>query len=345
MASTAAGEAAPEHLIEPARGISTVARDILCLSCPVPFDVGFVNTYLLKGDPLTLVDCGCRIEFTVEDLQALLARAGVKLTDIQQLVLTHRHIDHFGLARQVQERSGCRVISSRIDGPFMAAWEDNATRSRSELKRWGHAFGIPEALFEVTEQVWRLITLAAESVRSDRLVAGGDTIEAGGRSWRVIEAPGHTEGLITLIDDHDGTYLVNDHVLSHITPNPDVYDYNPSSLRSGLPDYVASLRGLRDLPARLVLPGHGHEVGDLGRRIDEILLHHQLRADKVWGILAEPRTVFEVVRQVWPGLKDHDAHLAVREVLGHLVLLQEEGRASRVSAPGEQLRYAANGAS
>ena len=38
-------------LIEPDSGVSRVADDIFCISCPIPFDVGTVNVYLLVGDP------------------------------------------------------------------------------------------------------------------------------------------------------------------------------------------------------------------------------------------------------------------------------------------------------
>ena len=66
---------------------------------------------------------------------------------------------------------------------------------------------------------------------------------------------------------------------------------------------------------------------DLAGRVDEVLFHHQERAEKIAGIIAEqPRTIFEVVNLVWPTLRPRDAHLAVREIIGHIVLLEREGR-------------------
>jgi glyoxylase-like metal-dependent hydrolase (beta-lactamase superfamily II) len=314
-------------LIEPSRGVSRIAEDVVCLSCPVPFDVGTVNCYLLLGDPLTLIDTGSRIQFGIEDLEALMARAGVRLADVEQLVLTHRHIDHFGLADDVKQRSGAAVLASRIDAPFMAAWEQNATASRADLKAYGHAFGIPDVLFDVNEKVWRGITASAHSVQTDRMLYEDEHITAGGRRLRVIECPGHTEGLITFLDEGNRTWFANDHVLRHITPNPDVYSYKPDALRSGLPDYVRSLRRIRDLEVDLTLPGHGYEITDLAGRVDEILRHHDERAEKVHGLVASaPSTIFSVVGQVWPELRPQAAHLAVREIIGHLVLLEQDGR-------------------
>ena len=341
MAQTAPDETAAQPLIVPERGVSHVADDIIALSCPVPFDVGTVNVYLLLGSPLTMIDTGSRLRFTIDDLDVLVERAGVHLADIEQLVLTHRHIDHFGLARDVVERSGATVVSSAVDGPFMAAWEGMISGSREQLKRSGQALGIPGALFDLAEKGWRAIAAAAVSVESDRLLREGDVVRAGGRDLRVIESPGHTEGLVTLFEETTGVYFANDHVLQHITPNPDVYDYSPDNLRSGLPDYVASLRRLRDLPATLVLPGHGVEMTDLGGRIDQILVHHDQRSLKVLAALrAGHDTVFDLVGQIWNGLRPGDVHLAVREIIGHLVLLETEGRATHGTADGV-LRYRA----
>jgi glyoxylase-like metal-dependent hydrolase (beta-lactamase superfamily II) len=314
-------------LIEPSRGVSRISEDLVCLSCPVPFDVGTVNCYLLLGEPLTLIDTGSRIQFGIEDLESLMARAGVRLADLEQLVLTHRHIDHFGLAEDVKLRSGAKILASRIDAPFMAAWEQNATASRADLKAYGHAFGIPDVLFEVNEKVWRGITASAHSVHTDQMLYEDEYISAGGRRLRVIECPGHTEGLITFHDEGNRTWFANDHVLRHITPNPDVYSYKPEALRSGLPDYIQSLHKIRDLDVDLTLTGHGYEITDLGGRVDEILRHHEERSAKVLAfVTAAPSTIFSIVGLVWPELRPQAAHLAVREIIGHLVMLEQEGR-------------------
>jgi glyoxylase-like metal-dependent hydrolase (beta-lactamase superfamily II) len=316
-------------IIEPQNGVSRVCDDIICLSCPVPFDVGTVNVYLLLGDPLTLIDTGSRLAWTVEDLEELVERADVRFEDIEQLILTHRHIDHFGVGAEVKQRTGCTVVASHIDGPFMAEWEGMVIGSRQEFRSWGRAFDIPDDLFLRNDDWAKVIIEAARPVKSDRLVGEGDVVVAGGRQLRVIETPGHTEGLITFFDDADGTYLANDHILRHITPNPDVYSYEPSKLRSGLPDYVASLHKVRDLPARLVLPGHGHEMTDLAGRVDEILFHHDRRADTIAAILVrEPSTIYGIAREIWPKLRSRDTHLAIREIIGHLVLLEREDRAT-----------------
>ena len=312
-----------KFVIEPDDVVSRVTEDVVCVSVPITFDVKTVNLYILFGEPLTLIDTGSRINYDVDDLAGALRQAGLEIPDIEQLILTHRHMDHFGLARDIKERSGCTIVASNVDGPFMAEWEGMILGSRDQLRRQGQAFGIPQELFVQAEKFGKAIVAAAQPVTSDRLVGEDDIVTAGSRDLRVIECPGHTEGLITFFDESDGTYLANDHVLRHITPNPDVYDYDPDHLRSGLPDYVDSLHKVRDLPARIVLPGHGHEMTDLAGRVDEILVHHDKRAERVRGwVSGTERTIYQVVGEEWPGLPPTSVHLAVREIIGHLVLLE-----------------------
>src|SRR5438876_9586377 len=63
-----------------------------------PFAVGAVNAYLLAGEPLTLVDTGPATEEAWADLEAGLAGLGYGVGDIGRVLLTHGHVDHWGLA-------------------------------------------------------------------------------------------------------------------------------------------------------------------------------------------------------------------------------------------------------
>ena len=62
---------------------------IIPLSIPTPFYVGDVNVYLIKEDPLTLIDVGPKTQEAAEALRRKLAAHGVKFEDIRRIVLTH----------------------------------------------------------------------------------------------------------------------------------------------------------------------------------------------------------------------------------------------------------------
>src|SRR6266542_1868750 len=77
---------------------------------PLPLaHVGSVNTWLLRGDPLTLIDTGPRDDAALAALEDGLRRAGTRIEDIELVLATHHHLDHVGLAATIQRRSGAAV--------------------------------------------------------------------------------------------------------------------------------------------------------------------------------------------------------------------------------------------
>ncbi len=67
------------------------------LAIPTPFQVGRINAYLIEDSPLTLVDSGPNSAKALDELVQALAARGHAIEDIELLVITHQHIDHFGL--------------------------------------------------------------------------------------------------------------------------------------------------------------------------------------------------------------------------------------------------------
>ena len=66
------------------------------ISIPTPFAVGDVNSFLVKGDALSLIDAGPKTPEAYEALKHGLNEAGYTFTDIEQVFLTHHHPDHAG---------------------------------------------------------------------------------------------------------------------------------------------------------------------------------------------------------------------------------------------------------
>jgi glyoxylase-like metal-dependent hydrolase (beta-lactamase superfamily II) len=64
------------------------------------------NSVLVDDEVLTLIDAGS----SMESLEITLRDLGHKIADIEQIVLTHFHIDHKGHASHIQEISNCEVI-------------------------------------------------------------------------------------------------------------------------------------------------------------------------------------------------------------------------------------------
>jgi glyoxylase-like metal-dependent hydrolase (beta-lactamase superfamily II) len=98
---------------------------------------------------------------------------------------------------------------------------------------------------------------------------------------------------------------------------------------------MASLRATRELPAEVILPGHGEPVRDHARLIDERFAMHERRAAKIARLIAErPRTAHEIAQSLWGSVALTQAYLTLSEVLGHVDLLAERGQVAEAEDGG-----------
>jgi glyoxylase-like metal-dependent hydrolase (beta-lactamase superfamily II) len=176
-----------------------------------------------------------------------------------------------------------------------------------------------------------------------RPLRDGEKLRFAARALEVQHRPGHSPS-DTLFWDADRRILIAaDHLLAHISSNPllarplDGSDRRPRALL----DYLASLARTRELPAEIVLTGHGHPVTDHRALIDERFAFHRRRAERIRELIAErPRSAYEIAQELWGNVAVTQAFLTLSEVLGHVDLLAAEGRI-REAVDGETVRFEA----
>jgi len=150
----------------------------------------------------------------------------------------------------------------------------------------------------------------------------------------VIHTPGHSIDHIVLYDMESKLLFTGDHLLADITPNPDIYLPWMSEKLSGLPDYLESLARLQELQVMRALPGHGECFNDIKGRIEAIILHHEERKSYIVDTLrGREMTVLELaldlIHFVDAELSPTNVFLAMREILGHMVILEDGNRVTR----------------
>ncbi len=102
-----------------------------------------------------------------------------------------------------------------------------------------------------------------------------------------------------------------------------------------------SLRKTRELPAEIVLPGHGDPITDHVALIDDRLLKTERRKQKILDLVSErPKTGHEIAQELWGNVAVTQAFLTLSEVIGHLDLLANEGLVREVG-DGQVVRYEA----
>src|SRR3972149_6612512 len=116
------------------------------------FPVGPINTYLLEGDPLTLIDCGPKHAEPLAALEAGLAGHGYRIEGIRQLILPHHHVAHVGLGKTVAARSGADVITHPFNTPYLSNYEAERVRNLPFYEQIWREGGVPEDIVEQMRQ-------------------------------------------------------------------------------------------------------------------------------------------------------------------------------------------------
>ncbi len=330
------------------REITEVAEGVYKLQFEIPYRVQPVNIYLLEGEPVTLVDAGPIMDEVKETIPRTLAELGHPPSAIERIVVTHSHPDHMGLAARFKAEGGGEVVCHTSGADSVGDYWGEFRRYQQYMVRESPYMGLDREMVASSFKASYQWNEVAEPVAVDRLVEDGETLPGRPHALRVIYTPGHSIDHICLYDPGERLLFSGDMLLGSITPNPDIYPPWQSESRSGLPDYIASLRKIRDIDARLALPGHGAVIEDLAARVDEVLRHHEQRLRFIAG-LAEGREMtvmqmtFEMLDDIEAELTTENIFLGMREVFGHLEILEGEGRVSRemrgetayyTSAPG-----------
>jgi len=326
------------NLLVPA--ITDLPSGIVQVELPTPFPVGAVNCYLLTDAPATVIDPGMLYRGTVDTLTAAIEHAGLEVADVEVVVVTHGHPDHFGAAGWLADKADAVVLAGREELPKLLE-----TRDREQLHRLIRSFGIPDNDLAVFPAFYASVKEWIHDIGPASVVAvdDGATLELGGRSFEAIVTPGHAAGHLSLWDPVGDVLFSGDHLLPSITPNPmvELDEHSDLGRRRSLVEYLASLDRFGDLNPTMVLPGHGPAFTDVAGLIERTRAHHQHRA----GVLAEhvamlgAPTAYELSRAMFPHIDGFEVMLSISEVLGHIDLLIERGEV--VQTIEHPIRYTA----
>jgi glyoxylase-like metal-dependent hydrolase (beta-lactamase superfamily II) len=286
--------------------------------CPDIIGPGATHLYVVEADALILVDAGIPTDLSKAffyywrnqpmppDVAALppnhserefltgLELAGYRPGDIDALVISHGHLDHFLMARVVTDLGKAKVYAHVLDTPdicnpwaLIALWTERQGKIGSAGMPLPHGSNkrIQEALDGgFGADVFRL------SVNVDRPLFGEGPLRLNGAASETVSVkrlPGHTKGSVGLSvgrGEEPKVLLCGDVVLHPITPHPD--------------DLLAYLRTMERMggwaDVALTLPAHGKAVHNLPKRTGFIREHHKTRLRKTYDGCAKPRTVWQI---------------------------------------------------
>lgn len=324
-------------------GAYEVQPGLYRIPLPLPFDgLKAVNVYALRdGDGLVLIDSGWSIDEARMTLDKALGALGHGLGDVHRFLITHVHRDHYTLSVRLRREFGNRISMGigeqdslrRTATPERPGWTAMATK----LLRCGAAPLAKELAAQPSSHD------PADWEDPDDWLEPPTDVALRDRTVQAIHTPGHTQGHLVFVDQDRNSMFCGDHVLPHITPS---IGLESTVARSPLHDYMESLRLVRGLPDRVMLPAHGPVSPSVHARVDQLLDHHAERLDAMGAAVAEGgHTAYEVAGLVtWTRrqrkLTDLDLFnkcLAISETGAHLDVLAEQGKLTRTEEEG--VRY------
>jgi glyoxylase-like metal-dependent hydrolase (beta-lactamase superfamily II) len=330
----------PGSVVEP--DVTEVVPGLHRLALPLGIHgVPTVSAYLISDDTGdTLVDCGIAVDDGraeppgdgTEALAAALQACGSSLEQVARLVVTHAHIDHFGLAGELVRRSGGELwmhSATRLDLAKYAD-PDEAVDQRA-LMLADHGLYGPQ-LTESSAGLRDWIPVMPSVGTPTTFLEGGEQIAAGGRDWEVLHTPGHSPGHVCLWNASERLLCSGDHLLQVVSP-PVTFERGFGADPMGA--YLDSLERVRALEPDLVLPGHGTPFHGGARRAETIARGKWRRLTQVRELVeTRERTATELTDELFrTPLTGAQRHFAMAEVLADLAYYDVRGTLSRVRRP------------
>ena len=288
-----------------------------------------LNCYVIKGgDRNILIDTGFKHPECKEELLSGLNELNVDLADTD-IILTHLHSDHTGLAPEIAV-TGTRVFISRDEIPWMFGQtrRDMWAMDNKKLARAGFDF---EALNNSLKNASSR-SMASNPEFEDYLpIDDGDEFSCGGYKLKAVLTPGHTPAHMCFWMAEQKTMFTGDHVLFDISPNITLWN----NVEDSLGDYLTSLKNIDEYDVRLALPGH-REIGNFHERIAQLLDHHEMRLEECYKVVLNnpDLSVYDITGKMtwkircnsWEDFPINQKWFAVGECHSHLRHLEKRGR-------------------
>jgi glyoxylase-like metal-dependent hydrolase (beta-lactamase superfamily II) len=304
---------------------------------PLPMRPTIINVYLIDcHGAWALIDTGMNSPDSIRTLEEAFAQVGIRIEDLDTLIATHHHIDHFGASGAIRQRSHAQTYlhpleTERAGRMLMFGKLSHADRPESRAFFQLHGFPIDDFSPAGMRPTWMGTELYSPVTEPDHLTKDGDILKVGDRTLEFIWTPGHSPGHNVIYLRKEKVMIVGDHLLPKITPHVGLYPDNPDG--NPLGDFINSQLKVQRFEVQSVLPAHGGVYSDHRHRANQIIEHHRYREAEMLDLIKQrPKTAFEVAQTVFGGEERPIFHVmaATFETLAHLQLACIEGRARKM---------------
>jgi glyoxylase-like metal-dependent hydrolase (beta-lactamase superfamily II) len=319
------------HLID---GVSRI-------EIPTPFPVGSVNCYLIEGSPLTLIDTGPKTSKSLEAIQRALQNLSYEMSAVEQILITHGHLDHIGLAAHfVRERERVYDVPTEVwihhkDANALVAYEEHAAIYLASFERLIVTSGVPKDETEKLDptMVIEYYMSIREPVPTANSFKDDACFKTGIGELTAVSVPGHSSGSVCYVCDEQQAIFSGDHILGNISSNPSISFDSPEKI--GMLTYLESLDCISSRETYIALPGHREPIHDIRSRIEALRAEYEEKFQKAADSLTDtPQTAYELSRTIYGNYDTNSLVLALAESHDILRVLEMRNQAKLINKNG-----------
>lgn len=310
-----------------------VADNLYWIRLPLPMKLDHVNVYVLDDpDGLTIIDTGMGSKRTKAIWKTVLEQ-NFSGKPIKQVILTHHHPDHVGLAGWFMAEYDAKLIATRTSYLMarMLTLDVQDVPPPETVAFWRSA-GMPLEI--INERLGGKPFNFADTVAPIPLgytrIQQGSQLEMGGRSWTVHIGNGHAAEHATFWSQDDSLMIAGDQVISSISPNLGVYVTEPDADPVG--EWIEACERLLTLArsSHLVLSGHKLPFYGLPFRLRQLIENHHSALERLEAYLEQPKSAHECFQPLFKRkIGDGEYGLALVEAVSHLNHLHQSGLIKR----------------
>lgn len=304
---------------------------------PLPFPLRWVNSYLVRGrDGYTLIDPGLHTPEAEQVWEEALRKYGIGYGDIERIVLTHHHPDHYGLAGWFQERSGAPVwISEEGQRQAERMWSGSFPMNGQIYDLFIHHGMDEDTAAKLHGHFESFLPLVHPMPAQVSFYNLEQPFLIGTRSCEMIHTPGHAYGHVCFYDRERQEMFCGDHVLPRISPN---VSFIPDTEDNPLHSYLNSLSEMSRYEVSRAYPGHRDPFDSFAERAVTLIKHHEERLAEMEERLRSTLTVYQLCREVFgERLTMHQLRFAMAETLAHVIYLHRAERVAEQTQDGIHL--------
>ena len=323
--------------------------DVYQIKIDVPFQVKFVCCYILKiNGKNVLIDAGFNSPAWRKIFLQEINSIGLNIEDIDVCIITHNHLDHIGLIQEFKQKNpNLKIIMHNITNQILE-WETDKSK-KEDIEKEAIRISIEMKNYGLSEeerlrivQFFTYWPKLRKYQAPDKIVHDGDKIL---NDLEIIWTPGHSFGHINVFDAKRKYLFSGDHILSRITPHignfiiPDFLanEYVDYNFKNVLDQYLQSLDRIDKLNPKIIFPGHQEIIYNPHERISEIKEHHKNRLNDISKVIKNNPLTPRRISQIHFGddLDEINSYMALSEVLGHLLYLEDLGKIEKFEKNGK----------